>query len=75
MIRLSNDVLAKMSFDRLKKHRTSVLAHISQTYYFYDESGYRTQQPSHGTPAFEKDIEYRNVVNAFYDRAKKQPKL
>ena len=62
-------VLSKMNLQRLKAHRTSVLAHISKNFYENDEDDIR-RPVNHDTQEFKDAIEYRNKVNKYYDSAR-----
>ena len=68
---IEDAVLAKMNLQRLKAHRTSVLAHINST--FCATCTYC--DPTHSYPIdpesqeYKDAIEYRNKVNRYYDSA------
>ena len=64
------EALEKMSFERLKNHRRSVLAHIGATFYEYTPE--RVPNEKHGSEYFQYCIDYRNTVNYFYDKKKPQ---
>lgn len=71
---IEDAVLNRMTFERLKKHRTSVLAHINKTYFTYID-GVRTPNEMHGTASFDIDMQYRDKVNYRYDAIKATPKF
>lgn len=75
MKQLETSVLQKMNLQRLKGHRTTVLAHINKEFYSYDADGVRTMKEDINSTAFDAAIEYRNTVNKFYDAARSAPKV
>lgn len=75
MKQLEDELLAKLNSQRLKGHRTSVLAHISKTFYSYDEDGVRSMKDGIDQAEFDAAIAYRNKVNKYYDAARTAPKV
>lgn len=69
---LEDKVLQKMNFQRLKQHRTSVLAHINSTFCetctFCDPPHVVVIDPE--SQNYKDAIEYRNKVNKYYDAAR-----
>ena len=70
---LEDAVLAKMNLQRLKAHRTSVLAHINST--FCETCAYC--DPPHvdvidpESQDYKDAIAYRNKVNQYYNAARR----
>lgn len=75
MKQLEDKVLQKMNLQRLKGHRTTVLAHINKEFYSYDADGIRVMKDGIDSKAFDAAIAYRNNVNKFYDAARTAPKV
>ena len=75
MKQLEDKVLQKLNFQRLKGHRTSVLAQINKAFYQYDEDGVRSMKDDVDSTEFDAAIAYRNKVNKYYDAARTAPKV
>lgn len=74
MKQLTETVLQKMNLQRLKSHRTSVLAHISKEFY-ETVDGVRVLITDLNQEDFDLLIAYRNTVNKFYDSARTATKV
>lgn len=72
---LEDEVLKKMNLQRLKNHRTSVLAQINKNFYHYDEEGVRSMKDDVDSTEFDTAIAYRNKVNKYYDAARTAVKV
>jgi hypothetical protein len=75
MKQLEDKVLQKMSLQRLKGHRTTVLAYINKEFYEYEDGVIRIMKEGIDSTAFDAAISYRNKVNKFYDAARTAPKV
>lgn len=71
---IEDAVLAKMNLQRLKAHRTSVLAHISKEFY-ETVDGVRKLKDDVDESVFNNFITYRNVVNKYYNAARTAVKV
>lgn len=72
---IEESVLKKMNLQRLKSHRTSVLAQINQNFYQYDEAGVRSIKNEINRTELDAAIAYRNKVNKYYDVARSATKV
>lgn len=73
---IEDAVLSKMNLQRLKAHRTSVLAHISNRFNEVDKTDDQIRHPiDRDTQEFKDAIEYRNKVNKYYDAARTAVKV
>ncbi len=72
---LEDEVLKKMNLQRLKGHRTSVLAQINKNFYQYDDEGVRSMKDNVDSTEFDAAIAYRNKVNKYYDAARTAVKV
>ncbi len=73
---IEDAVLSKMNLQRLKAHRTSVLAHINKEFYDYTKDDDKIRFPvNHDTQEFKDAIAYRNKVNKYYDSARTSVKV
>lgn len=72
---LEDVVLKKMNLQRLKSHRTSVLAQINSNFYQYDAEGVRSMKDDVDSTEFDAAITYRNKVNKYYDAARTAVKV
>jgi len=72
---VEDEVLKKMNLQRLKNHRTSVLAQINKNFYHYDEEGVRSMKDDVDSTEFDTAIAYRNKVNKYYDAARTAVKV
>jgi hypothetical protein len=72
---VEESVLKKMNLQRLKSHRTSVLAQINKAFYQYNEEGVRSMKDDVDSTEFDAAIAYRNKVNQYYDAVRTAVKV
>ncbi|SOK58701.1 hypothetical protein [Yersinia phage fHe-Yen9-04] len=73
---IEDAVLAKMNLQRLKTHRTSVLASINKEFFDYTKDDDQIRFPvNHDTQEYFDAIEYRNKVNKHYNAARTAVKV